>query len=413
MASVMLTRYDCRCSKGGGHLHDVFRLRSYRGRDKTGKQLWGRSETFHGSKRAANARAHEIDRELRECTTSAVRKQSVAALLHEWLTRHIAVNRRARTLADYTRIANRCLTPILGEVPLDDLTPRHILDLRDAILMRRSSRTGRPPLREARYAHQVIRSALTYAVKMRYVDVNVARDVEVPVERTVRKGQYDLGLIVRILQAARGTVLGPIIEFIVRTGVRRAEALAIRWRDLDLERGWGHVHQTVQRLPDNGLVFGPTKTHRSERPIRLDPTLVELLRRHQAAQADERALFDATYDDRDLVFCQPNGRPWDPEGITNKYGRLLATHGLPKIRVKDLRHAFASLALAHGAPIADVQAQLGHTTAHTTWTFYADPIEQHQADAVDRLGAALDAIETHEVDEKLTHPAPSAQQGAA
>ena len=87
--------------------------------------------------------------------------------------------------------------------------------------------------------------------------------------------------------------------------------------------------------------------------------------------------------------------------------------GLTELRLVDLRHMFATIALEGGESVTAVQEQLGHSSPVTTWSFYKDSIQGVQKDMVDRFGAKLDEIAPHVVDQKLTFDDLSAPEGPA
>ena len=307
---------------------------------------------------------------------------------------------------------DRHLLPIVGTIRLRDLAPDDVLRLRNEILRRPARRTGKPRLREARYAHQVLRSALTHAINIGLVKLNVARAVTVPAARSATPVPHDGRVLQRVRAAVRGSDIELIVETTLRTGLRREEVMALRWQDLDLERRTARIAQTLQRIAGRGLVIGPTKTHRSERKIRLDVALVAMLRAHR----EEHDVGDGAPDDihqRDLVFGRPDGRPWDPDAVSKRLRKTLDAAGLASVKLKDLRHAFATENLAIGASVAEVQAQLGHASATTTMNFYVSPNEDRQAAMVDRFGAMLDANGEHEVDDLLTDRSRARREGAA
>ena len=138
--------------------------------------------------------------------------------------------------------------------------------------------------------------------------------------------------------------------------------------------------------------------------MRLDIRLAEILRRHREAQDENRATFGSAYRDEGLVFCWPDGRPWDPDNVAKRYRRILDEHGLPRLTLRTMRHAFATLAQADGASVREVQVQMGHASPAYTLGIYTDHI---QAAMVDRYGAALDEIDEQEVDDLLTDDAGS------
>ena len=113
-----------------------------------------------------------------------------------------------------------------------------------------------------------------------------------------------------------------------------------------------------------------------------------MLREHQAAQENARQLFPF-YINNDLVFCNPDGAPWPPDTFTVQFAKVANKVGLKGFRFHDLRHAFASLTLADGRPIKEVQVLMGHSTANTTLSVYARAIEGLGREAVDGLAKSL------------------------
>ncbi len=127
--------------------------------------------------------------------------------------------------------------------------------------------------------------------------------------------------------------------------------------------------------------------------------MAEMLQKMADRQMENRRFLGDAYEDHDLVFFRPDGRPIDPDAVTRKFRGILDGKELPHLTIKDLRHVFATFRLAEGASVADVQAQLGHATATTTLDFYADPIQRHQAEMVDQGTSWLGQIDGRLVDE--------------
>jgi integrase len=173
----------------------------------------------------------------------------------------------------------------------------------------------------------------------------------------------------------------------VVTGCRRGEGIGLAWRSVDLEGGSIRIEQQLITV-GREHVFGPPKTEEAEREISLDPTTVEALRGHREAQKVERALFGDDYADHDLCFCQPDGRPLSPHGVSERFRTLVKAAGLPPIRLHDLRHSSATLALAEGVDTELLRRRLGHSKIGTTIDIY----QRHQvADAERAAGDALAA----------------------
>jgi len=126
------------------------------------------------------------------------------------------------------------------------------------------------------------------------------------------------------------------------------------------------------------------------RVINVDGRVVTALRRHRAVQLQERLAAAAIWVDRELVFVTETGAPMDGRTLIRKWFRpLLRRAALPPIRLHDLRHTDASVALARGIHPKVVQEAMGHTTISTTLDLYSHVVPTLQRDAAREMAAAL------------------------
>jgi integrase len=151
------------------------------------------------------------------------------------------------------------------------------------------------------------------------------------------------------------------------TGMRRGECLSLRWSDVDMNAGRVSISQTVIMV-HHDVQVGARKTARERRTVALDPETVAALREHRKRQAAERLLMGAGFTDHGLVFCRPDGGPLHPERFSRTFSRETAKIGLPAIRLHDLRHTWATLALSAGEHPKVVQERLGHAKCRSRWT---------------------------------------------
>ena len=121
----------------------------------------------------------------------------------------------------------------------------------------------------------------------------------------------------------------------------------------------------------------------------LDPATVQALQDHAGRQADEREAFGSGYEDGDLLFCQPDGSPLSPNAFTQTFDRLVKSSGQPRIRLHDLRHTHATLALQAGIHSKVVSEQLGHATVSITLDTYSQAIPAMQETAADLVAALV------------------------
>jgi hypothetical protein len=153
------------------------------------------------------------------------------------------------------------------------------------------------------------------------------------------------------------------------TGMRRGEALGLRWSDLDLTAGRLSITRTVIAV-NHVIQIGSPKTARARRTVALDPGTIAVLRKHRQQQLEERLLMGSGFTDHDLLFCRPDGGPLHPERFARTFQIEATRAGLPRIRLHDLRHTWATLALVAGEHPKVVQERLGHANVSITLEIY-------------------------------------------
>jgi integrase len=177
--------------------------------------------------------------------------------------------------------------------------------------------------------------------------------------------------------------LGALWSTLLGTGIRRGEALALRWEDLDLDAGTLHLRRSVTTVRGQVVESDEGKTDAAARRIVLGPDLVELLRRHRRRQATERLAAGPAWQDTDTVFAELDGRAMHPNKASTTFTRAVAAAGLPPIGLHGLRHTHATMLLRAGVPIPAVAQRLGHADASITLAVYS-----HALPADDELAAA-------------------------
>ena len=172
-------------------------------------------------------------------------------------------------------------------------------------------------------------------------------------------------------------------------GLRQSEALALQWKDIDLLNGTLAVRRTLHRVKGKGLVYEPPKTARSLRTLALPIPLVRALHEHKIRQTGERMLAADEWQDEDLVFAQPNGRPIDKNADYDAWRSLLKSAGVRHARLHDGRHTAATLLLSEGVHPRVVMELLGHSHMRTTMDIYSHVMPALAREAADRMGAVL------------------------
>ncbi len=318
----------------------------------------------------------------------AVSITSKPMLLEEWLDYWVnniaSVRVRARTLISYRSMIRMHLKPYIGKRRLDQLQPEHLEQTYKKLLDK-----GLSPATVLR-VHRMLHRALKIAMQRERVGRNVATLVEPPRQERPKTPQpLDVDECKRVLAAAEGLRNSARWTVALALGLRQSEALALQWKDIDFDRGTLSVRRGLHRVPGQGLVFTEPKTDRSRRTIAVPVPLIEALRRQRAAQNEERLLAGTEWDDWDLVFAQPNGRPLDKHSDYEAWTKLLKNAGVRHIRLHDGRHTAATLLLTAGVHPRVVMELLGHSQMRTTTDIYSHVMPALAQEAADRITKTL------------------------
>lgn len=310
---------------------------------------------------------------LTDRTYVARSRQSLGAfLVDDWLPA-ARVELQPSTWESYARNLRLHVVPTLGAVPLQALDPSHLNRLYADLLAdgRRDGRPGGLSARTVRYLHAILSGALGDAVEWGRIAQSPAKRAKPPSAKQARGPEmqtWPAETLERFLDLESDTRYGPAWYFLATTGARRGEALGLRWSDLDLDEASAAVRQTVTAVRHQVVIAPRTKTGRSRR-IDLDERTVAVLRAWRARQLEERLAVGAGYTDHGLVFCLPDGRPYNPDRFSREFDRRVARHALPRIRLHDLRHTWATLALEAGVDVRVVAERLGNSPA-VVWKNY-------------------------------------------
>ncbi|HVW32424.1 MAG TPA: site-specific integrase [Acidimicrobiia bacterium] len=364
---------------------DAWRIHIYVGLDAdTGKRRYV-TRTVRGSRREAETVCAALVADASRGRFGDRSSGTVGELLEQWMA-HIEADAAPSTMAGYRVYLRNWILPHLGEKKLDRLGPAD-LDRFYALLRKHMKPAS------VHKVHAILRAALGQAVRWRMITENPASFASPPRIRRPPINPPSPEDVAVLLAAAdeRDPDLGMFVRMAAVTGARRGELCALRWSDLDLERGEVVISRSLTH-GTNELVEKSTKTHRSRR-IALDGGTVEALARHRRRAEQRAATCETTLAADPYLFARDiEGRePWRPDsGATSRFASLRRRVGLDTVRLHDLRHYVATRLLDGGLPVRAVSERLGHSNATTTLSIYAHAVPATDRRAADMMGDLLD-----------------------
>jgi integrase len=352
---------------------------------------------------------------------------TVGDYLTGWL-HHLTVTESVNggTVRGYESIVRVHLIPHLGHIPLDNLRVPHVRTMFEKIIeqnqvIEAGHASANPTVRK-RYAgvrptgparrHRIraaLRTALNAALVDGFVTMNAAAHVATPekrkkpivwtderVQRWRATGEVPGPVMVWTAEHARAFLdfaaveapdLYPLFHFVTYRGPRRGEVCGLKESEVRLEHRTAGITNQIT-LGRDGYVQKAPKSATSTRDIHYDVDTAAVLARYKVTKAAQRLAAGPAWPDTGLFFVRPDGHPWHPQSVSQRFRRLIARAGLPPIRFHDLRHVAATMCLQAGIDIKIVQELFGHSTStlsRDTYTSVVEDLHRAAADAVAQL----------------------------
>ena len=301
--------------------------------------------------------------------------------LEFWLENYAKLKVRPSSYQTYKGFINNHIKPAIGNVPLPKLTTMELQQLYKKLL--ESGRVDRieaknKPTKTVRNIHQMVSSALRFAMEQKLIPENPATRCALPkVERKEMK-TLPMDQLNTFFDEAKRTGAFELYYIDLLTGLRRGELLGLKWDDIDFKNGILHVRRQVMRQ-EGKMVEAPLKTKNSYRSIAIPADAVEVLKMQR----------DKIGNGSEYVFPSPTGGPMSSDSVLHMLQRVLKRAGLERIRFHDLRHTFATLALQNGVDVKTVSGMLGHYSAGFTLDTYAHVTTAAQRNAANTMGNVL------------------------
>ncbi len=361
----------------------------YLGRDASGRKQQKWVGGHRTKKEAEDALVEALER-MRTGMWVDPGTTTLGEYLTEWLAA-MESNVLDTTFRAYEQSMRNWVVPRLGSVRLADVTPMHLRSLQTELLRDgRVDGTGGLAPRSVASCRRVLSQSLKDAVRWGLLIRNPMDAVDPPRVVDAEMVTWSDAQARVFLDAVAGDRLYAMWVLFLTTGVRRGELAGLRWDDVELDRAtMAIVRNRVSAGRGKAVSTHQPKTRRGRRNVALDVTSVEVLRRHRSEQLEERMRLGPAWVDSGFVFCGVDGAALHPDTITATFKSIIRGLDVPQIRLHDLRHTSATLALKAGVHPKVVSERLGHATVSITLDLYSHVLDGMQAEAAEQIGAVV------------------------
>lgn len=273
-------------------------------------------------------------------------------------------------------------------ITLQELKTKHIQEYYDHLQATRNLKWN-----TIKRYHANIHKALEDAIRLELIDNNPADHIEhKKVEQYIAE-HYSAEELNKLFEISKNELIEPIILVTAYYGLRKEETLGLKWNAIDFE----NKTITIKHVVTNGSVGGKrvvikknrTKGKSSYRTLPLMEDIEKLLLKEKAKQEENKKVFGNTYKNKDnYIFVDEEGELIKPDRVSRRFKKLLQDNDLKIIRFHDLRHSCATLLLALGRTLEDIQIWLGHSTIKTT-EIYANNMVLDKTTSADTIANAL------------------------
>lgn len=303
--------------------------------------------------------------------------------LSDWLHEYKSGTIRKNTFELHERNIQKHIIPYFKKIPLTEIKPIMYQKFLNHLSNQGYSK------RTIEIIHSTLNNAMEKAVTLGKIEKNPCKGVTIKGKKKDAELKFlDSSDIAKFLREAYkyDYIYWLFFKVLIDTGMRKGEAAALQWSDIDLREKTITINKTLDfSAKDVEELFGDTKTYNSKRVITISQVLANDLHFHKKYQNQNKiALNDIYHHSLNLVLCRNDGNFMPKSSLFNAFSRILKKAELPPLPIHSLRHTHAVVQLEAGADMKYVQERLGHGSIQVTSDVYAHISKKIEKDTMDK-----------------------------
>lgn len=372
-----------KCERGISYDEErkVYYLYTELGRDANGKRLrrYSTHPTISAARKARDA--YLLEKEQAKAVPPT--KRTLDHWLEEWMKEIIIPNRAETTVYGYQKIIQNHLSPALGNIPLQKISSKELQHYYAELMNQKGLCAN-----TVRRHHDLLSAALHSAMRQELIFRCPTDLVEPP--RVIQKETryYTADSLKKLYESVQGHWLEPVVHLAGSLGLRREEICGLRWDSVDFQLRKIHI-RAARTAAGAKIIDKETKNRSSARVLHMGDDIYHLLRQERRRQNERKLAMGPAWPDSGYTAVNKNGVPLSPNGLSVAFTRFIQAKQLPPLTLHGLRHTFATIASAQGAPLFDIGKALGHSTPATTGKIYTHLVDQLHTETLAKVAAAL------------------------
>lgn len=367
-------------NKGTGSIYYREDRKVYEGKIQTAKKYNGKPIYKYITRKTKKEVQDELVRiiaQVNEGTYFEPSKMPLWMWMDKWMEVYERDNIREQTYESYKQTIRTKITPFIGDVKLNNLTPMMVQQMFNELSKSFSPAT-------LRKAKSVLRMAISQAIDNELIVKDPTRGLKLPGLPKPEIGCLTDTEIFRLLKVAKGRNIYELLYTDFSTGMRVGETLALDWLDVNLKKEELKVHKTLVRVKgDNNKetlkIQDIPKTHSSNRTVPMSKNNVQLLKELRKKRLAKGL------NDNGIVFCSTRGTRIHPRNVNRDLESICKKAGIRKISIHVSRHSFATNAIECGAEVKTVSDIIGHSKIETTYNNYVHPSKEKKKEVAEMM----------------------------